>query len=334
MTLSASRPVVVITGASAGVGRAVAQEFARNGWRVALVARGLARLEATAEDVRRLGGEALVLPADVADADAVNDVADKVQAAWGGIDLWINNAMVTVFGPVSAIGPDEFKRVTEVTYLGQVHGTQAALRHMRSQGRGTIVCIGSALSYRSIPLQSAYCGAKAAVRGFVDALRSELIHDGSPIRLSMIHLPAVNTPQFDWARCKVGRQPRPVAPVFAPEAVAAQIYRGCLTAPRELWIGRPTVKTIIGGLLVPALADRLAASQAYEGQMDRIHNDPTRKDNLFEPVDLDVAAKGRFGGESLPSVGAISGTAARVLMAGAGVAALAVLAVARRQLRR
>jgi NAD(P)-dependent dehydrogenase (short-subunit alcohol dehydrogenase family) len=325
---------VVITGASAGVGRAVAQEFARKGWRVALVARGLARLEATAEDVRRLGGEALVLPADVADADAVNDVADKVQAAWGGIDLWINNAMVTVFGPVSAIGPDEFKRVTEVTYLGQVHGTQAALRHMRPKGHGTIVCIGSALSYRSIPLQSAYCGAKAAVRGFVDALRSELIHDGSPIRLSMIHLPAVNTPQFDWARCKVGRQPRPVAPVFAPEAVAAQIYRGCLTASRELWIGRPTVKTIIGGLLVPALADRLAASQAYEGQMDDIRNDPARKDNLFEPVDLDVAAKGRFGGESLPSVGAISGTAARVLMAGAGVAALAVLAAARRQLRR
>ncbi|MDY6961488.1 SDR family oxidoreductase [Pseudorhizobium marinum] len=334
MNRPASKPVVVITGASAGVGRAVAQVFARKGWRVALVARGLARLEATAEDVRRLGGEALVFPADVADAGAVNDVSDKVQAAWGGIDVWINNAMVTVFGPVSSINPDEFRRVTDVTYLGQVHGTQAALRHMRRQGHGTIVCVGSALSYRSIPLQSAYCGAKAAVRGFVDALRSELIHDGSPIRLSMVHLPAVNTPQFDWARCKVERQPRPVAPVFEPEAVAAQIYKGCLTAPRELWIGRPTVKTIIGGLLVPALADRLAASQAYEGQMDRIPHNPSRKDNLFEPVDLDVAARGRFAGESLPAVGAISGTAARVLIAGVGIAAVTALAVARRQLRR
>lgn len=334
MNLPAPKPVVVITGASAGVGRAVAQVFARKGWRVALVARGKARLEATAAEVRRLGGEALVLPADVADAKAVDDIADTVQATWGRIDIWINNAMATVFGPVSSVEPAEFRRVTDVTYHGQVYGTQSALRHMRRQGFGTIVCIGSALTYRSIPLQSAYCGAKAAVRGFVDAIRSELIHDGSPIRLSMIHLPAVNTPQFDWARCKTERQPRPVAPVFEPDAVAAQIYKGALTAPRELWVGRPTVKTIIGGLLLPGLTDRMAASQAYEGQMDALSNHSGRRDNLFEPVDLDVAAEGRFGQESSPSVGSISGTTARVLLASAGVATLAVLAMARRSLRR
>ncbi|MFN7103268.1 MAG: SDR family oxidoreductase [Pseudorhizobium sp.] len=334
MSLPAPKPVVVITGASAGVGRAVAQTFARQGWRVALVARGNARLEATAVEVRRLGGEALVLPADVADAKAVDEVADRVQAAWGRIDIWINNAMVTVFGPVGSVEPAEFRQVTDVTYHGQVYGTQSALRHMRRQGFGTIVCIGSALTYRSIPLQSAYCGAKAAVRGFVDAIRAELIHDGSPIRLSMIHLPAVNTPQFDWARCKTERQPRPVAPVFVPEAVAEQIYKGAMTAPRELWVGRPTVKTIIGGLLLPGLTDRMAASQAYEGQMDALANHSGRLDNLFEPVDLDVGAQGRFDRESSPSVGSISGTAARVLIAGAGVAALTVLAMARRQLRR
>ena len=330
--MQSRRPTVVITGASAGVGRAVAEAFARRGWRVALVARGLARLEEAAQSVRSLGGEALVLPADVADAKAMDDVADRVQAAWGSIDFWINNAMVTVFGPVSAVEPDEFRRVTEVTYLGQVHGTQAALRHMQAAGRGTIVCVGSALTYRSIPLQSAYCGAKAAVRGFVDSLRSELIHDKSPIRLTMIHLPAVNTPQFDWARCKIDRQPRPVAPVFEPQAVAAEIYQGALSAPRELWVGRPTVKTIIGGLAMPGLTDRLAASQAYEGQMDDLPTKPSRKDNLFEPVDLEVGAEGRFGREASNSVGAVSGTGARLFAAAAGMAAFSLVALALRRL--
>ncbi|MCF6370217.1 SDR family oxidoreductase [Rhizobium halophilum] len=334
MVAEVRKPTVVITGASAGVGRAVACAFAKEGWRVALVARGVARLEATAQEVRRLGGEPLVLPADVADAQAVDTVAARVTAEWGDIDVWINNAMVTVFGPISKITADEFRRVTEVTYLGQVHGTQAALREMSKVGRGTIVCIGSALAYRSIPLQSAYCGAKAAIRGFIDSLRSELIHDGSPIRLTMIHLPAVNTPQFDWARCKMDCQPRPVAPVFQPEAVAAQIYDGAMSAPRELWIGGPTVKTILGGLAVPALADRLAASQAYEGQMDDLPVNPHREDNLFNPVEMEASGRGRFGKESSTSVGAMSGSAVRFLLAGAGIAALSSLALVTRRISR
>lgn len=334
MSLPSRKSTVVITGASAGVGRAVAHVFAREGWRVGVVARGAEGLEAVASEIDALGGEALVLKADVADSPALNEVADKVNEAWGGIDIWINNAMVTVFGPASAIEPEEFKRVTEVTYLGQVYGTQAALKHMSRAGRGTIVSIGSALAYRSIPLQSAYCGAKAATRGFIDSLRSELVHDGSPIRLTMIHLPAVNTPQFDWARCKMDRQPRPVAPVFAPEAVAEQIYQGALSAPRELWIGMPTVKTIVGGLLLPGLTDRLAASQAYEGQMDRTPVSPGREDNLFAPVTRAAATEGRFRKESSSWVGAVSGLSVRLALAGAGLGAMSAIALAARRYTR
>jgi NAD(P)-dependent dehydrogenase (short-subunit alcohol dehydrogenase family) len=318
------RRTVVITGGSAGVGRAVALSFARRGWRVGLLARGRKRLDSVAAEVRALGGEAMVLPADVADAAAVRRAADQVTAAWGGIDFWINNAMVTVFGRAEDVSSDEYKRVTEVTYLGQVHGTLTALRHMTERGRGTIVCIGSALAYRSIPLQAAYCGAKSATRGFVDSLRCELLHDGSPVKLTMVHLPAVNTPQFSWARCKMDHQPRPVAPVFAPEAVAEEIYGGALSAPRELWIGMPTVKTIIGGMAMPGLTDRMAASHAYEGQLDTSPVSLSRRDNLFEPVDLDEGVgEGRFAAESSSSVGSISATGARMIFAGAGMAVLA-----------
>lgn len=334
MSVPTRKSTVVITGASAGVGRAVAHAFASKGWRVALIARGAEGLEAAAAEVRALGGEAMVLPADVADARAVQEAADAVVSAWGSIDIWINNAMVTVFGPVSTIEPEEFKRVTEVTYLGQVFGTLAALRHIRNSGRGTIVSIGSALAYRSIPLQSAYCGAKAATRGFFDSLRSELLYEQSAIRLTMIHLPAVNTPQFDWARCKMDRQPRPVAPVFEPEAVAKQIYEGALSAPRELWIGAPTVKTIIGGLALPGLTDRLAASQAYDGQLDSTPVSPSRKDNLFEPVRHEAATQGRFGNESSSWVGALSSSSARLLLAGAGLGALSGVAFVMRRLTR
>ncbi|WP_244665934.1 SDR family oxidoreductase [Pseudorhizobium halotolerans] len=324
MEISAERNTVVITGGSAGVGRAVALEFARRGWRVAILARGRKRLDAVAAEVRALGGQAIAIPVDVANAAAVRQAADQVVATWGRIDVWINNAMVTVFGPADKVEPDEFRRVTEVTYLGQVHGTMAALQHMRRQGHGTIVCIGSALAYRSIPLQAAYCGAKAATRGFIDSLRSELIHDRSPIRLTMIHLPAVNTPQFSWARCKMEHAPRPVAPVFAPEAIAEEIYRGAINAPRELWVGMPTAKTIIGGLTLPGLTDRLAASQAYEGQFDDQPLSPSRRDNLFESVDLDEGVReGRFGDEASGSVGAISAAGAKLVLAGAGLALIA-----------
>jgi NAD(P)-dependent dehydrogenase (short-subunit alcohol dehydrogenase family) len=234
----ALRPRVVITGASAGVGRATAVTFARRGWAVALLARGREGLEGARREVEEAGGEAFVFSADVADPESVNDAADQVVAAWGGIDVWVNNAMATVFAPVEKTTPAEFKRVTEVTYLGQVNGTLAALRHMRRQSGDTIVQVGSALAYRSIPLQSAYCAAKAAVRGFTDALRSELIHEESPIRITMVHLPAVNTPQFDWARSRLPRRLQPVPPIYDPEVAAEAVYRAAQRAPRELWIGR------------------------------------------------------------------------------------------------
>ncbi|MBW6424903.1 SDR family oxidoreductase [Rhizobium sp. XQZ8] len=330
-TIPTKKPVVVITGASAGVGRAVALQFARHGWRVALMARGKHRLEAVASEVRAAGAESLVLPADVADAECVEAAASTVVNRWGKIDVWINNAMVTVFGPAESIAPDEFRRVTEVTYLGQVHGTQTALKHMRQVGGGRIVCIGSALTYRSIPLQSAYCGAKAAIRGFVDALRCELLHEGSPIMITMIHLPAVNTEQFSWARCKMDREPRPVAPVFTPEAVADEIYRGALSAPRELWVGRPTVKAILAGLILPGLTDRLAARTAFEGQLDGKLKQSRRPDNLFDAVDPSAVSGGRFGDEASPAVGSVSGSKARAALAvGIGTMMLAAVLASRR----
>jgi NAD(P)-dependent dehydrogenase (short-subunit alcohol dehydrogenase family) len=238
--LAGPAPVAVITGASAGIGRATAMAFGRRGWKVALIARGVDRLQSARAQVEAAGGEAVALKADVSDADAVFAAADEVSRRWGKIDVWINNAMATIFARVDDIAPAEFRRVTEVTYLGQVHGTLAALRHMRAQHHGTIVQVGSALSYRSIPLQSAYCASKFAVRGFTDSLRSELEHEGSRIRLTMVQLPAVNTPQFDWARSRLPRRLQPVPPIYQPEAIAERIYEAAQTAPRELWIGLPT----------------------------------------------------------------------------------------------
>jgi NAD(P)-dependent dehydrogenase (short-subunit alcohol dehydrogenase family) len=231
------RPVAVVTGASAGIGRAVALAFAREGACVALIARGRDRLESAAREVEEAGGRALVLIADVADGEAVDKAAEEVMRAFGRIDIWVNNAMATIYSPVARIRAEEVRRVTEVTYLGQVHGTLAALRHMRPRKSGTIVQIGSALAYRSIPLQSAYCAAKAAVRGFTDALRSELIHERSGIRVTMVQLPAVDTPQFDWARSRMSRRLQPVPPIHAPEPVAEAILRASFEAPRELWVG-------------------------------------------------------------------------------------------------
>jgi NAD(P)-dependent dehydrogenase (short-subunit alcohol dehydrogenase family) len=235
-----------------------------------------------------------VLPLDVSDADAVLAAADQVARQWGHVDVWVNNAMVTIFARVQDIKPEEFRRVTEVTYLGQVHGTMAALKHMRARNKGTIVQVGSALSYRAIPLQSAYCGAKFAVRGFTDALRSELRHDRSPIRLTMVQLPAVNTPQFDWARSRMPRKLQPVPPIFQPEAIAGEIVRAALATPRELWIGRSTLKAIVGNMLLPLLGDRILAHEGYSGQMTAELAPPDRRDNLFEPVPADPGAHGRF----------------------------------------
>ncbi len=294
-------PTVVITGASAGVGRATAIAFAERGWKVGLIARGAEGLAGARRDVEQAGGSALPLQADVADASQMFAASDRIVARWGGIDVWINNAMATVFAPVDEISPAEFQRVTAVTYLGQVHGSLAALRHMRSCDRGTIVQVGSALSYRSIPLQSAYCGAKAAVRGFTDSLRSELIHARSRIRLVMVQLPAVNTPQFDWARNRLPHRPQPLPPIYQPEAIAQAIYHAARTAPRELWIGKPTLEAIIGTQLAPSLLDHLLARRAWRGQMSAERADPDRQDNLERPIPGDFGAHGRFDGRASAS---------------------------------
>lgn len=312
------RQVAVITGASAGVGRATALAFARRGWRVALLARGRDRLESARTEVEAAGGNALPIPTDVADADAVFAAADRIVAEWGRIDVWVNNAMATIFAPADRVSPPEFERVTQVTYLGQVHGTLAALKQMRGQGRGTIVQIGSALSYRSIPLQSAYCAAKFAVRGFTDSLRSELAHEGSPIRLTMVQLPAVNTPQFDWARSRLPKQLQPVPPIFQPEPIAEQILWAAEHAPRELWVGGPTLQAILGTIALPGWLDRLAARRAWDGQMTRRPAPDGVDGNLFAAPRGDPGSHGRFDPCSRARV-----FAARESHARAGVAALA-----------
>ncbi|SRR5579871_1447027 len=289
---------VVITGASAGVGRAAAREFARLGCRVALLARGIDRLESATREARAFRTKALAVPVDVADAAAVDRAAERVEAELGPIDIWVNNAMATIFAPVHAIRPNEFRRVTEVTYLGQVHGTLAALKRMRPRNRGTIVQVGSALSYRALPLQSAYCAAKFAVRGFTDALRAELAHEGSRIRLTMVQLPAVNTPQFDWARSRMPEKARPVPPIFQPEAIAREIVRAARDAPRELWIGRSAVKAIIGTMLLPGTSDRILSRQGYVGQLTSEPRTGARPDNLFVPPPGDPGARGRFDNQA------------------------------------
>jgi len=316
--------VVVVTGASAGVGRATARAFATRRWAVALIARGQDGLEGARRDVEEAGGRALVLRLDVVDAHAVEQAADRVVEAFGRVDVWVNNAMATVFARAEDIRPEEYKRVTEVTYLGQVHGTLAALRHMRRHGGGTIVQVGSALAYRSIPLQAAYCAAKAAARGFTDSLRSELIHEGSPVRLTMVHLPAVNTPQFDWARSRLPRRLQPVPPIHAPEVAAEAIVKAAHEAPRELWVGGATAQAIVGTMAAPGTLDRMMASRAWDGQMT---DEPAtaRPDNLFAPVPGDRGAAGRF--TSAARGRAISAPAAgvRTALAAAGLALVARL---------
>lgn len=289
-------PVAVVTGASAGVGRAIATAFARCGYRVALLARGPEGLDGAAQEVARCGGEPLELVADVARPDDVFAAADAVIARWGRIHVWVNDAMETTVGPVDTIPPEEFRRVTEVTYLGVVHGTLAALRHMRPRDEGHIIQIGSALAYRAIPLQSAYCAAKFAIRGFTDSLRAELLHDKSRIRLTMAQLPGVNTPQFDWSHMHFGRRHQPIGDVYEPEAVAEAVVAAVRAwrAPRELWLGAPTVESIVGAMVAPGLLDRYLARNAYEQQ---ISNDPVRPgdpDELLGPDDRDHGARGRF----------------------------------------
>jgi NAD(P)-dependent dehydrogenase (short-subunit alcohol dehydrogenase family) len=286
-------PLAVVTGASAGVGRATAVAFARRGRRVALLARGHAGLAGAGRDVEAAGGWPVVIPVDVADADAVFAAAAQLVARWGRLDVWVNNAMATVFGPADRVPTEEWRRVTEVTYLGSVHGTLAALRHMRAVNRGTIVQVGSALAYRSIPLQAPYCAAKAALRGFTDSLRCELLHDRSQVRLTMVHLPGVNTPQFGWSRTHMACRHKPVGAVYQPEPIAEAIVNAALNAPRELWVGAPAVQAILGEMIAPGLLDRYLARTAYEAQ---ISSEPAGDGGgiLEVPAERDHGAHGRF----------------------------------------
>ncbi|HEY1933238.1 MAG TPA: SDR family oxidoreductase [Acetobacteraceae bacterium] len=286
--------VVAITGASAGVGRATAREFARHGCDVALIARNRERLDDAAAEVRSLGVRAVPLVADVTDFTALEAAAAQIEQELGPIDVWVNNAMATIFAPVERITPEEFRRATEVTYLGQVHGTMIALSRMRPRNRGTIVNVGSALAYRAIPLQSAYCGAKYAVRGFTDSLRSELLHDRVNIHLTMVHLPAVNTPQFDWALNKTAHRPQPVPPIFQPEVPARAIVFAAFHRRREVWVGMPTVKTILANRVAPGLLDRILAKVGYSGQLTAAPKPENAPTNLFRTVPGRYGAHGRF----------------------------------------
>ena len=316
-------PVAVVTGASAGIGRATAVEFARRGFDVALLARGREGLEGARRDVEAVGGRALVLPADVADEGAVFAAAGELAARWGRIDVWVNNAMATVVGPVVDTSLAEFRRVTEVTYLGAVHGTLAALAHMRPRDAGTIVQVGSALAYRAIPLQSAYCGAKFAVRGFTDALRTELLHDGSAVRLTMVQLPGVNTPQFDWSRTSMPYRHQPVGACYQPEAVARSIVDAAERAPRELWVGIPAIQAILATMLAPGLMDRYLASAAYEDQLSAKPVPPGDRGILFGPASEDHGARGRFGARAKTS---LTNADPALLRGGIALAALGAVA--------
>ena len=287
--------IAVITGAGAGVGRAVAEEFARHGWHLALLSRDRDRLDVAAEELRgRYGIKALPIPTDVADADAMEAAADKTETQLGPIDAWVNVAMSTVFSPVSELTAAEVKRGTDVTYLGQVHGMMSALARMRKRNRGTIVNVGSALAYRSVPLQSIYCGAKAAIRGFTDSLRSEIIHDKLDVHITMVDLPAVNTPQFDWALNKMGKKAQPVPPIYQPEVPARAIYFAATHKRRDVWVGMPTVVAILANRIAPSLIDRYLAKSGYSGQLTDQDLPADAPANLNHPVPGPYGAHGRF----------------------------------------
>ncbi len=292
--MKSEQQIVVITGATAGVGRATAHAFAEEGAYVVLLARDEARLRETEMEVMRRGGAALAIPVDVANADQVERAAENVERTLGAIDVWVNNAMATIFSPIQEITPDEFKRATEVTYLGAVYGTMSALKRMRARDAGVIIQVGSALAYRSIPLQSAYCGAKHALRGFTDSIRSELLHDRSRVRISMVQLPGVNTPQFEWARTSIARHPQPVGPVYQPEVAASAIVWAAKHRRREIYVGWPAAVTIVLNKLLPGFFDKYLAGHAYEQQFTSQHISADRPDNLFQPASTPYRAHGSF----------------------------------------
>jgi NAD(P)-dependent dehydrogenase (short-subunit alcohol dehydrogenase family) len=326
--------VVVVTGASGGIGRATARAFAARGARLGLLARGELGLRGAVEDVRAAGGTALAIPTDVADHRQVDAAAREVQERLGPIDVWVNNAFASVFAPFTEIDPDEFRRVTEVTYLGFVHGTRAALRCMLPRDRGTIVQVGSALAHRGIPLQSAYCGAKHAIQGLHESLRCELRHDGSNVRVTMVQLPAVNTPQFDWVLARLPHRAQPVPPIYQPEVAA----RGILFAAdhperREHWVGGTTVATLLANKVAPGLLDRYLARTGYRSQQSPQPPEPDSPANLWEPADgsggRDYGAHGRFDDRSHPRSRQLWFSHHRRALTAVTVAAAGAAAVAR-----
>jgi len=316
--------VVVVTGGTAGVGRATARCFAKQGAAVAVLARGRERLDATQAELERLGARALGIECDVSDESAVRAAAARVEDELGEIDVWVNNAMVTVFARVADTTPEEFRRATEVTYLGSVWGTMTALELMRKRDRGVIVQVGSALAYRGIPLQAAYCGGKHALQGFLESLRTELLHDGSNVHLTMVQLPGLNTPQFTWSRAKLPHEPQPVPPIFQPEVAADAIVWAASHPRREVMVGWPTVKAIFGNAVAPWFADRYLAKNGFGGQQTG-KPIPEREGNLFEPVRGDQAAHGPFDERAKPRSLQLWATKHRLtLLAGAGAVAAAV----------
>jgi short-subunit dehydrogenase len=326
--------VVVITGAGAGIGRASARAFAARGYDVAMISRDANRLEAAADEVRAVGRRALVLPLDVADAKAVDAAAERVEQDLGPIDVWVNDAATSVYGPVDQLTPEELERVTDVTYHGTAFGTMAALRRMRPRDRGVIVQVSSGLAYRSIPLQAAYCAAKSAVRGFTDALRTELMHDKSNVQVTMVHLPAVNTPQFSWVRSRLPRAAQPLPPIYQPEVAAKAIVWAAEHPRRELLVGWPVVLGVLGQRIAPGLMDRYVANRAWVGQQSDDPEHAGRPDSLDSPVAVNIAAHGTFDHEASPDSALLWAEMHRAAVAGAALGVAAGLVGAARLLRR
>jgi NAD(P)-dependent dehydrogenase (short-subunit alcohol dehydrogenase family) len=331
--------VVVVTGASGGVGRAVARRFGARGDRVALLARGEKGLDAAADEITRAGGRAMPLPVDVADFDAVDAAAAKAESELGPIDIWVNTAFSSVFAAFGDIRPEEFRRVTEVSYLGYVYGTRAALSRMKPRDRGTIVQVGSALAYRGIPLQTAYCGAKHAIQGFNEALRCELLHSGSGVRTTMVQLPAVNTPQFTWLRSRLRRHAQPVPPIYQPEVAAqAIVYAADHPRRREYWVGASTAGTLLANAVAPGILDRYLARTGVDSQQTDQPHDPDAPGNLWQPADgergHDYGAHGEFDDRAKPRSLQVWASQHHGLLGAAGAAVLALGALGRGAARR
>ena len=327
--------IVVVTGASAGVGRAIAHAFGRRGAHVGLLARGEPALQDVRREVEELGGRALVVPTDVADADAVEAAAQRVEGHFGPIDTWVNDAMATVFARFVDLSPEEYRRATEVTYLGTVYGTMSALRRMTARDHGTVVQVGSALSYRSIPLQAAYCGAKFAIRGFTDSIRTELRHDKSRVYITMVQLPGVNTTQFNWCRSKLPNHPQPVAPIYQPEVPAEAVYWAAHHRRRELKVGYSATEAILGSKIAPSIADWYLARTAFSGQqVQDMPAPPDRRDNLFEPLPELAATHGMFDDQAKSRSPQLWANERRSALAGVALAAGAAAAAGVAALRR